>query len=112
MATSCVTHSVDDLKTSDHLPLTAYISYDACLGSHNSRKRVRWCAAKSEHVRVQRRDRLFATQDHRQYMTPQRKKARCSKLFVDGEVVWDPETLLNVWVNHFRKLTGWGWGRM
>ena len=27
------------------------------------RKRVRWCAAKSERLRVQRRDRLFATRD-------------------------------------------------
>ena len=37
-------------------------------------------------------------------MTPQRKKAQCSKLFVDGEVVQDPETLLKVCVSHFRKL--------
>ena len=42
------------------------------------RKRVRWCAAKSEHLRVQRRDRLFVTHDHRRFMTPQRKMARCS----------------------------------
>ena len=34
-------------------------------------------------------------------MTPQRKKARYSKLFVDGEVVRHPEMLLNVWVSHF-----------
>ena len=53
---------------------------------------------------MQRRDRLFATQNHWWFMTPQRKKVRCSKLFVDGEVVRDPETLLNVWVSHFQKL--------
>ena len=37
-------------------------------------------------------------------MTPQRKKARCSKLFVNGEVVRDPKTLLNIWASHFQKL--------
>ena len=37
-------------------------------------------------------------------MRPQRKKVYCSKLFVVGEVVWDTETLLNVWLSHFRKL--------
>ena len=52
-------------------------------------------------MRVQRRDRLFTTQDHRRFRTPQRKKARYSKLFVDGEVVRHPEMLLNVWVSHF-----------
>ena len=36
MATSCVTHFMDDLNTSDHLPLTASISYDACPGGQDS----------------------------------------------------------------------------
>ena len=34
------------------------------------RKRIRWCAAKSERLRVQRRDRLFAHQDGRRFRTP------------------------------------------
>ena len=36
MATSCITHSMDGLNTSDHLPLTASISYDACHGGQDS----------------------------------------------------------------------------
>ena len=68
------------------------------------RKRIRWCAAKSERLRVQRRDRLFAHQDGRRFRTLQRKKSRCSKLIVDEEVVQDPERLLKVWANHFRVL--------
>ena len=68
------------------------------------RKRIRWCAAKSERLRVQRRDRLFAHQDGRRFRTPQRKKSRCSKLIVGEEVVQDLERLLKVWANHFQVL--------
>ena len=38
-------------------------------------------------------------------MTPQRRKSRCSKLVVDGDVIWDPESLLKIWVDHFQRLT-------
>ena len=69
------------------------------------KKRVRWCAAKSERLRVQQRDRLFATQDNRRFVTPQRRKARYSKLVVDGKVFQDPEALLEIWADHFRGLT-------
>ena len=65
------------------------------------RKRVRWCAAKAERLRHQRRDRVFATQDSRRFMTPQRRKARCSKLVIGGETVQDSETLLKIWAGHF-----------
>ena len=68
------------------------------------RKRIRWCAAKSERLRVQRRDRLFAHQNGRRFRTPQRKKSRCSKLIVGEEVMQDPERLLKIWANHFRVL--------
>ena len=43
------------------------------------RKRIRWCAARDERLRYQRRDKLFATQDNRSFIAPQRRKARCSK---------------------------------
>ena len=69
------------------------------------RKRVRWCAAKSERLRVQQRDRLFATQESRRFVTPQRRKAQCSKLVVDGNVVREPDTLLKIWADHFQRLT-------
>ena len=49
MVTSCVTHFMDDLNTSDHLPLTASISYDACPGSQDSNppsfKKIDWIGA-------------------------------------------------------------------
>ena len=60
------------------------------------RKRVRFCAARSERMRMQRRERMFAAKDSRRFRTPQWKKSRCAKLVVGGEVVQDPEVLLQV----------------
>ena len=68
------------------------------------RKRVRWCAARTERSRVQRRNRLFAAGDNHRFKTPQRKKSRCSKLVVEDVTVQDPEVLLKVWAEHFQKL--------
>ena len=70
------------------------------------RKRVRFCAARSERLRMQRRDRMFAAGDGRRFKSPQRRKSRCAKLAVGGggDIVQDPETLLQVWVEHFQKL--------
>ena len=68
------------------------------------RKRIRWCAARDERLRHQRRDKLFATQDSRRFVTPQRRKARCSKLVIGGETVQDPDCLLKIWAEHFGKL--------
>ena len=31
MMTSCFTHCMEDLNTSDHLPITVFMAYDACL---------------------------------------------------------------------------------
>ena len=68
------------------------------------RKSVRWCAARSERLRMQRREKLFVHQDNRRFWTPQRNKSRCSKLIVGEEVVQGPERLLEAWANHFRAL--------
>ena len=68
------------------------------------RKKVRRYADKSERLRDQRRDKLFATRDGRRFVTLQRKNARCSKLVVDGETIQDPERLLQIRVGHFGKL--------
>ena len=68
------------------------------------RKRVRWCAAKAERIRTQRRDRLFSAMDNRRFRTPQKRKSRCSKLVVGEETVQDPEMLLKVWAEHFKML--------
>ena len=73
------------------------------------RKRVRWCAAKSERLRVQWRDRLFALKDGKRYRFPQRMKSRCSKLFVCEEIVQDTERLLKVWADHFGYCLSQGW---
>ena len=69
------------------------------------RKRVRWCGAKLERLKVLWRDRLFAQKDGRRYRFPQRMKSRCSKLFVGEEIVQDTERLLKVWANHFLVLS-------
>ena len=68
------------------------------------RKRVRWCAARAERLRHQWRDKLFAARDSRRFAAPQRRKARYSKLVVGGETVQDPESLLQIWTEHFGKL--------
>ena len=69
------------------------------------RKRVRWCAAKAERMRNQRRDRLFTSQSNGRFRTPQKnKQSRCSKLVVGDTMVQDPEILLKVWAEHFHKL--------
>ena len=54
---------------------------------------------------MQKRERLFVTQDSRRFKTPQTKKSRYSKLVVEGETIQDPETLLKVWAEHFQKLS-------
>ena len=41
--------------------------------------------------------------DTDRFNTPMRK-SRCGKLVVNGEVVSDPEVLLDVWVKHFSEL--------
>ena len=51
------------------------------------RKEVQWCAARSERLQVQKRDRLFVAQDSRRFKTPQTKKSRWSKLVVGGEII-------------------------
>ena len=68
------------------------------------RKRVRWCGARAERQRHQQRDKLFVAQDGRRFTTPQRRKARCSKLVVGREMVQDPDSLLQIWAEHFEKL--------
>ena len=60
------------------------------------RKRLRFCAARSERVRVHRRERMFAARDSKRFRTPQWKKSRCAKLAVGGEMAQDPEALLQV----------------
>lgn len=52
-------------------------------------KRIRWCAAKAVRLRIQRRERIFAEQSSRRFKTPGRGKARCSKLFINNELVQD-----------------------
>jgi len=47
---------------------------------------------------------MFAARDSRRFGTPQWNKSRCAKLAVGGEMVQDPEAVLQVWVEHFQKL--------
>ena len=44
------------------------------------RRRVRFCAAQAERLRIQRREKMFATGSRCRFFTPQRSKSRCSKL--------------------------------
>ena len=47
-------------------------------------------------MRIQRRDRMFASGNRHRFSTPMRKKSRCGKLVVNGDVVSDLEVLLDV----------------
>jgi len=67
------------------------------------RRRVRFCAARAERLRIQRRDRMFASGNRFRFRTPRQRK-RCCKLVVDGKVVSNPEVLIGEWVEHFREL--------
>ncbi len=67
-------------------------------------RRVRFCTAREERKRIQRRERLFASGGRVRFRTPQHK-VRCSKLTVEGRIMNEPEALLEVWAQHFGKLT-------
>ena len=58
------------------------------------RRRVRFCAAKAERMRIQRRDKMFAAGARSRFKLPGRKNNRCSKLIVDGEVISSPQSLM------------------
>ena len=49
MMTSCLTHPMEDLNTSDHLPLTVSLSYDVCSDGNtpgsSSYKKIDWLGA-------------------------------------------------------------------
>ena len=68
------------------------------------RRRVRFCAAKAERMRIQRRDKKFVAGARSRFRLPGRKKNRCSKLIVDGEVISSPQSLMQVWAQYFSNL--------
>ena len=67
------------------------------------RQRVRFCAARAERQRIQRRDRLFAVGDRNRFRAPKGRQNEC-KLVVNGKIVKDPELLLDEWVSPFSRL--------
>ena len=69
------------------------------------RRRIQFCAAMAERRRIQLRERMFRTGDVRRFRTPLRKKKKCSKLVVNGKVVSDQNELLEVWRQHFSRLS-------
>ena len=66
------------------------------------RRRVIFCAAKAERMRIQRRDKMFTAGAKSQ--TAWQKCNRCSKLIVDGDVISSPQSLMEVWAHHFSNL--------
>lgn len=71
------------------------------------RRRVRFCAANAETLRIQRRERrMFTTQANRHFQVPGRGSTKPSKLLVDWYMITSPESLLRTWVWHFRNLAG------
>ena len=55
-------------------------------------------------MRLQHRNKLFASRDGKRFVTPQKRRVRCSKLVVDGRTVQDPESILGIWVDYFQEL--------
>ena len=50
------------------------------------------------------RDIMFAAGARSRFKLPGRKKNRCSKLIVDGEVIISPQSLMEVWAQYFSNL--------
>ena len=66
------------------------------------RQRVRFCAARAERQRIQKRDRLFAVGDR--IRAPRNRQKGCKQV-VDGKIINDPELLLaDEWADHFSWL--------
>ena len=65
---------------------------------------MRLCAAKEERKRIQRRERMFKDRARGRFVTSQRRKSTCSKLMVDGELVSDRQSLMEIWAHHFAEL--------
>ena len=80
--------------------------YEAkCSARKELRKRIKMCEAMKERKRVQRREHLFRTNAPSRFKTPQgRKKSRCTRLRVDGNLISDPIELLEAWSTHFETL--------
>ena len=85
-------------------PMDGPIYEEKCGLRRAVRKRVRYCAAQEENRRIQRRDKLFATNHHQRFRKPKGESNVPRKLCVNGEFVSDPEKLLNTWADHFRSL--------
>ena len=64
---------------------------------------MRFCAARAERQRIQKRDRLFEVGDRNRFRVPSSRQKGC-KLVVDGSIIDDPELLLAEWANHFSQL--------
>ena len=67
------------------------------------RQRVRFCAAKAERLRIQRREKMFATKNQSRFRLPNSKN-RCSKLVADEDTISDPQALMEIWTKHFGDL--------
>ena len=55
------------------------------------RRVIRFCAAKAERMRIQRRDKVFVAGARSRFRLSGRKNNRCSKLNVDGKVISSPQ---------------------
>ena len=64
---------------------------------------MRFCAARAERQRIQKRDRLFAVGDRNRFRVPNSRQ-KGWKLVVDGNIIDDPDLLLAEWANHFSRL--------
>ena len=76
---------------------------EKCRLRRDVRKRVRFCAARDERVKIRKRDRMFEKGHSNRFRAP-KKKRKCDKMMIDGEVVSSSEVLLGKWVEHFGKV--------
>ena len=68
------------------------------------KKCINLCAAVDERKRTRKREQMFKQKNNRRFRAPHRRKARCSKLRVNGEIISNTEDLVGVWANHFSSL--------
>ena len=65
---------------------------------------MKFCAARAERLRIQRRDLLLSTHSKYRFSAPHKRRSGCDRLVVDGKIVTDLRARLDEWAQHFGGL--------
>ena len=85
-------------------PLEEVLFEEKCRLRRAVRRRVKFCAARAERLRIQRRDLLFSTHNKYRFSALHKRRSGCGRLVVDGKIVTDLRARLDEWAQHFGGL--------